>query len=353
MRTREMGHIITYAVICLAVLGASGVSQAETLTIDSTQHISPNGVLSSPLQSGQTYWIEVSGTWMRDSIHWCDAEWYEPEPNEPWVEEYAGYPGLLDLQIDEESPNWCGYVNGLWRYQKYSPDHRYGLPWTGAGEPLLFSIYDIGGENSGTLTVTITAIPQSETLVIDSTEHVSPDGVESAPLQAGHTYWIEAAGTWLRDSIHQCDAEWYEPEPNQPWEEEYPAYPGLLDLQINQVSPDWHGYVNGLWLLHAFSPEHRYGVPWTGAGDPLLFGIYDLGEENSGALTVTVTRWRSTDLNHDGEIGLEDLAQLLSNYGCQDCSLTQGDFTGDGLIGLDDLAQLLSEYGAFYPPFDS
>ncbi len=169
-------RMVSAAVSSLIVLVlAPAATLAETLLLDTsnTDHITPpwdpsHGVWSSPLQAGQQYWIEVEGVWYRDSIHICDAEWYEPEPDEPWLEDYPGYPGLLDVQINDTSLDWLGFVDvdgddvpdpNEWFIHTLSPTHRYGLPWLGDGQPLKFSVYDLGYENSGILTITITPEP--------------------------------------------------------------------------------------------------------------------------------------------------------------------------------------------------
>ncbi len=57
------------------------------------------------------------------------------------------------------------------------------------------------------------------------------------------------------------------------------------------------------------------------------------------------------DLDGDGEIGLSDLAILLSNYGATSgASHSDGDFDGDGGVNLSDLAKLLSLYGSVCDP---
>ena len=56
------------------------------------------------------------------------------------------------------------------------------------------------------------------------------------------------------------------------------------------------------------------------------------------------------DLDHDGEIGLSDLAQLLSNYGTTSGAVYEdGDLDADGDVDLADLAGLLSVYGTTCP----
>ena len=52
------------------------------------------------------------------------------------------------------------------------------------------------------------------------------------------------------------------------------------------------------------------------------------------------------DLDGDGEVGLSDLAQLLSNYGeTSGMTYEDGDLDGDGDVDLADLAALLAVYG--------
>lgn len=55
--------------------------------------------------------------------------------------------------------------------------------------------------------------------------------------------------------------------------------------------------------------------------------------------------WVGSDLTGDCEVDLEDLALLLSNYGCSDCGPDDGDLNGDGQVNLSDLATLLAYYG--------
>ena len=52
------------------------------------------------------------------------------------------------------------------------------------------------------------------------------------------------------------------------------------------------------------------------------------------------------DLDHDGDIDLSDLAQLLAHYGTPSgATYEMGDIDGDGDIDLSDLAALLANYG--------
>jgi len=56
------------------------------------------------------------------------------------------------------------------------------------------------------------------------------------------------------------------------------------------------------------------------------------------------------DLDHDGDVDLSDLAQLLSNYGTTSgASYEDGDLDADGDVDLSDLAALLAVYGTTCP----
>jgi probable HAF family extracellular repeat protein len=73
-------------------------------------------------------------------------------------------------------------------------------------------------------------------------------------------------------------------------------------------------------------------------GEILAFG-------RSGGYPVAVLLWPQlairTDLDHDGNVGLSDLALLLSAFGRSN----SGDVDNDGTTGLSDLSLLLSQFG--------
>jgi len=55
------------------------------------------------------------------------------------------------------------------------------------------------------------------------------------------------------------------------------------------------------------------------------------------------------DIDHDGVVGLTDLARLLASYGCcwgNPCYDPNSDLNQDGCVDLNDLATLLSRFGA-------
>ena len=52
------------------------------------------------------------------------------------------------------------------------------------------------------------------------------------------------------------------------------------------------------------------------------------------------------DLDHDGDVDLSDLGQLLAHYGMTSgATWEEGDLDGDGDVDLSDLGALLSNYG--------
>jgi hypothetical protein len=56
------------------------------------------------------------------------------------------------------------------------------------------------------------------------------------------------------------------------------------------------------------------------------------------------------DLDHDLDVDLSDLAQLLSNYGeTSGMTYEDGDLDEDADVDLADLAALLAEYGTICP----
>ncbi len=115
-----------------------------------TLTIFPTGAsfLSQSLTVGQVYEIKASGTYIYDAfLNWADAEYYlqydviqKGDSDTP--------PYLLDLCINNCSTNTD--------WGNYQSTHVYTTQWTGTGDPLSFSIYDIyNADNVGFLTVEI------------------------------------------------------------------------------------------------------------------------------------------------------------------------------------------------------
>jgi hypothetical protein len=102
------------------------------------------------------------------------------------------------------------------------------------------------------------------------------------------------------------------------------------------------------------SPTWTYDSPTVGTaiafGDITGDGWPDLIVGNSGDPSVKVFYNQGPDcpgdLDGDGQVGLSDLAQLLSNYGTSSgMSYYDGDLDGDGDVDLTDLGALLALYG--------
>ena len=330
--------VVATVMAALVVLTAT----AETITVRSTD---ADGEDSAALVRGHDYWIVAEGTWYRDSVHICDAEWYEYDLDNDWREEYSGYPGLLDLLIDDTEVDWQGWTGSAWKTHTYSPQHRYRTMWTGTGDPINLRIYDdhYPGENSGSLNVTICAADEEggddapaigETFSVCSTDGT---GVTSPVLRDGQWYLFEASGTWYRDSVHIGDAEWYEYDLDNDWREEYSGYPGLLDLQIDREETEWLGSSDGEnYALHTYSPSHRYRLYYEGQGRSVNLRIYDdaYPGENSGCLDVRITETQQPDPPGDPTPGPPSVEDTPPSIGFVPCPLAAGLLLSLSLAGL-------------------
>ncbi|MDH7476567.1 MAG: SdrD B-like domain-containing protein [Microgenomates group bacterium] len=102
------------------------------------------------LDSGKKYLLRVSGTYGAGDSITADAKYSVRSPNTYWtdsVQNYESYgPTLLDLQINNSSPNWGSY----------NSNHVYWLTYNGAGSAIDFRLYDFYPSNdSGSLKVQI------------------------------------------------------------------------------------------------------------------------------------------------------------------------------------------------------
>ncbi len=92
--------------------------------------------------------------------------------------------------------------------------------------------------------------------------------------------------------------------------------------------------------------NQRYLAMW-GSASSFTPGEWD-DAHNAPEMSVFIVEYETTpcygDLDHDGSVGLSDLAALLSNYGGAG-TYGQGDLDLDGDVDLADLATLLGVYG--------
>lgn len=124
-----------------------------------------------------------------------------------------------------------------------------------------------------------------------------------------------------------------------------------------------------VWLAR-YNPEgvllsgHQFGtsapdVAWTaasdGAGGVFAAGntIGSLGGPNAGGKDAWFARFALRvygDLDGDCQVGLSDLATLLSHFGTPSgATYADGDLDADGDVDLSDLTQLLANFGTTCP----
>jgi hypothetical protein len=113
--------------------------------------------------------------------------------------------------------------------------------------------------------------------------------------------------------------------------------------------------VNGVWQIS--DSEAPFAWSWDTTkttNGPVVLSIRSrkVGDPGSvyteKSINVNVqntTTQKRCDFNGDSQVALIDLSLLLSNYGKQVASNTNGDCNGDGSVTLLDLSQLLANYG--------
>lgn len=97
---------------------------------------------------------------------------------------------------------------------------------------------------------------------------------------------------------------------------------------------------------HMFTTGGEFELSGT-VGQPDANAIVMTGGdyELSGGFWPGVEEFCYADLTGDGQVGLNDLAQLLANYGDTGAAYEDGDLDADGDVDLQDLAELLARYG--------
>ena len=96
-------------------------------------------------------------------------------------------------------------------------------------------------------------------------------------------------------------------------------------------------------VLTGSSISGRFALDTTAAATPPAGTNYRLFHDGT---TVTLAVVCDGELTLDCQIGLDDLATLLANYGVSSgATYEDGDMDGDGEVGLSDLAVILAYYG--------
>ena len=127
-------------------------------------------------------------------------------------------------------------------------------------------------------------------------------------------------------------------------------FDGTLLLMGTGVWVEGRGYIT----LRDWSAEHGFALTTEWSFQP--FGMTEDGLTITGyAIRASDGGWSPfvldlhtgggpcpADLNHDGEVGAPDIADLLSQW---DSFGGSGDLNGDGLVGAQDIAALLSAWG--------
>jgi len=131
------------------------------------------GINTAPLDAGTTYVLEASGTYQFGSGRLADAEFLqETFGATTWVEVRTGHTStddVLDIVINGAAVDWLGNDGTDWATHTFSQDHVYRYFITGTGAPINLTIADWEpllpsnneADNSGSLTVTISAVPES------------------------------------------------------------------------------------------------------------------------------------------------------------------------------------------------
>jgi parallel beta-helix repeat protein len=145
-----------------------------------------------------------------------------------------------------------------------------------------------------------------ENIIINNTQH----GIKLCNLSNnGRIYHNNFINSTEENAWDECNTTWYN-----------------VDLEEGNY---WDDFEN-----NPGYPEGIYEIPPNGAN----IDMYPL----AGPWTPSVPG----DTDHDDDVDLVDLAQLLGHYGMEsEATWEMGDFDGDGDVDLSDLAELIGNYG--------
>ena len=157
---------VLIAVCAALMLSQTAVASPTWVLVDTLTVPATGGSVTSAvtLGAGGSYLFEALGTVSAGASITTDAEYASGPTSFVWqdlVEGYESYgEGLMELRVDGNFVEWG----------PFNANHVYTLPWTGAGNPVAFDIYDIFySNNSGSLTVNIyEAIPAPGAILLSS-----------------------------------------------------------------------------------------------------------------------------------------------------------------------------------------
>lgn len=111
---------------------------------------------------------------------------------------------------------------------------------------------------------------------------------------------------------------------------------GVINLQILTMTSQGGSTVA--------SYEEAFGLTFSSAS-ALVAGCTDPGASNynPAAVVDNGTCFLLGDFDGDGIVGTDDLLDLISEMGCNDCQ--ESDITGDGIVNVQDLLVFLTAFG--------
>ena len=248
---------------------------------------------------------------------------------------------LLVWHTDEQFMNYAHTYNGT--------SYNYGTTTVDINNPEWYYVSTRANAGSNQFDLLVNGIVENSTELLGEI-YPEPQGLNIGTYRDNNNYWMDGKLDEIRISDVVRSDEWIQTEYNMM------TFPDdFSSVGPEQVRSVGEGYGSPLdlegigneWLWTNFTWQN----PDIPAGTVIGWRIYyvDLGgnEIATDVMTFTVTEGILGDLDHDGDVDLADLAQLLSNYGTTSgATYDMGDLDGDGDVDLADLATLLGQYGS-------
>ena len=120
----------------------------------------------------------------------------------------------------------------------------------------------------------------------------------------------------------------------------YNSTSGVLTLSGGDTLADYQKVLQSVTYVDTLATTATLG------SRVLLFGVND-GRNTSASVTGTVAMVAPLpgDANLDGQVDIEDLTILLTNFGRSGATWSQGNFAGDATVDIEDLTILLTHFG--------